>query len=141
MVGGFTTGLYPNLIQNAFFSSSVLLVQSVFGDLPRTNSSQVMGQAKALEPEAWVKQSFWSHSPGSSKGPGTMSLGQAKSLELFAWGKQRLKEPRALATQKLKGQKAGKELRTPESNLSHSNALQSLRCRPYTPCHPQSFFS
>ena len=25
--------------------------------------------------------------------------------------------------------------------ISHSNALQSLRRRPYTPCHPQSFFS
>ena len=45
MVRGLSTGLYPNLIQNAFFTSSVL----------------IMGQAKALEPEAWVKQRLWSH--------------------------------------------------------------------------------
>ena len=50
MVGGLITGCYPNLIQNAFFGSSVLLVQSAFGKPPRTNSSQFMGQAKALEP-------------------------------------------------------------------------------------------
>ena len=89
MVGGLITGLYPNLIQNAFFSSSVSLVQSVFGKPPKTNSSQFMGQArvpgtlslgqaKALEPFARAKQKPWSHEPGSSKGSGTICLGQAK---------------------------------------------------------------
>ena len=78
MVGWLIVGLYPNLIQNAFFSSSVLLVQSAFGKPPRTSSSQFMGQARVLGPEAWVKQRLWSHEPGSSKGSGTICLGQAK---------------------------------------------------------------
>ena len=43
-------GLSRGFIQASFFSSSVSLVQSVFGKPPRTNSSQFMGQARALGP-------------------------------------------------------------------------------------------
>ena len=82
MVGGLITRFYPNLIQHVFSAHLFLLVQNVFGKPPRTSSSQFMGQARALGPEAWVKQ---------KKGPGAMSLGQAKALEPFAWAKRKLK--------------------------------------------------
>ena len=85
------------------------LVQHVFGKPPRTNSSQFMGQARALGPEAWVKQRLRSHLPGPSKNPGAMNLGQAKALEPFAWAKRKWK---ASWRAKRLGQSSGLQLVT-----------------------------
>ena len=106
MVGWLTTGLYPNLIQNAFSSSSVFIGSKCFWQTTQDklisihgsgkgSGTRNLGQAKAPEPFARAKQKPWSHEPGSSKGSGTIWLGQAK------------------VEGKLKGQKAGTELRTP----------------------------
>ena len=106
MVGGLITGLYPNLIQNAFFSSSVFIGSKCFWQTTQNkfisihgsgkgSGTRSLGQAKAPEPFARAKQKPCSHEPGSSKGSGTICLGQAK------------------VEGKLKGQKAGTELRTP----------------------------
>ena len=109
MVGGLITGFYPNLIQNAFFSSSVFIGSKCFWQTTQDklisihgsgkgSGTRSLGQAKALEPFARAKQKPWSHEPGSSKGSGTICLGQAK------------------VEGRLKGQKAGTELRTPTSD-------------------------
>ena len=83
------TGLYPNLIQNALFSSSVFVGSKCFWQTTQDKlisihgsgkgfGTRSLGQAKALEPFARAKQKLWSHEPGSSKGSGTICLGQTK---------------------------------------------------------------
>ena len=115
MVGGLITGLYPNLIQNAFFSSSVFIGSKCFWQTTQDklisihgsgkgSGTRSLGQAKAPEPFARAKQKPWSHEPGSSKGSGTICLGQAK------------------VEGKLKGQKAGTELRTPTCDWQSPHA-------------------
>ena len=119
MIRGLITGLYPDLIQNAFFSSSVFIGSKCFWQTTQDKlismhgsgkgfGTRNLGQAKALEPFARAKQKPWSHEPGSSKGSGTICLGQAKMEG------------------KLKGQKAGTELRTPTCGLQspHSSVLR-----------------
>ena len=84
-------GLYPNLIQNAFFSSSVFIGSKCFWQTTQDklisihgsgkgSGTRSLGQAKVPEPPA-----------RPSKNPGAMSLGQAKALEPFGWAKRKWK--------------------------------------------------
>ena len=68
---------------------------------PRTNSSQFMGQARALGPEAWVKQRLWSHLPGPSKNPGAMSLVKQR-LTIWTPSVQKNLAPKKRATDERK---------------------------------------
>ena len=126
MVGGLTRGLYPNLIRNAFFNSSVFIGskcpwQTSQGKLisihwsGKDSGAKNLGQAEALEPLARLKPRLWSHEPGSSKGSGAICLGQAK-----------VEGAKTRATHRVKGRTAGTKLRTPESNLCLT--ISTLEC-------------
>ena len=69
-----------------------------------------------------------------------MSRCQAKAVEPFACAKRKLKEPRAWATHKLKGQKAGTELRTSESNLWLTITTLESPCGALRPSTTNLFF-
>ena len=79
MVGGLMTGFIQPQSACLFQLICFYWLKVFFGKPPRINSSQFMGQARALGPETWVKQRLWAISPG-----------QAKALEPWASVKQRL---------------------------------------------------
>ena len=99
MIGGLITGLSPNLIQDVFFNSKCLWqttrdkLISIHGS-GKGSGTRNLGQAKALEPSAWVKQRPWSHEPGSSKGAGTICLGQARVEGTNSMGHTQVEGPK-----------------------------------------------
>ena len=56
MVGGLMTGLYPNLIQNAFFSSSVFIGSTCLWQTTQEKLISIHGSGKGSGAKAWVKQ-------------------------------------------------------------------------------------
>ena len=79
---------------------------------------------KALEPLAWVKQRPWSHEPGSSKGSGAICLGQAKVEGTQSMGHAKVEGL---------GHSSGLQSPTCDQQSPHSSALVVLLDSPQKP--------